>query len=53
MPCYEGETLQKKIEQGPLKLDNAMDIAIQVASGLAKAHEKGVVHRTSSRGTSL
>jgi serine/threonine-protein kinase len=45
MPCYEGESLQAKIERGPLKLDEAVDIAIQVATGLAKAHEKGIVHR--------
>ncbi len=45
MPCYEGESLAAKIERGPLKLDEATDITIQVASGLAKAHEKGIVHR--------
>jgi serine/threonine-protein kinase len=45
MPCYEGESLQEKIERGPLKLDETADIAIQVASGLSKAHEKGIVHR--------
>jgi len=45
MPCYEGESLQAKIERGRLKLDEAAEIAIQVASGLAKAHEKGIVHR--------
>ena len=45
MPCYEGESLQAKIERGPLKLDEALEIAIQVASGLSKAHEKGIVHR--------
>ena len=45
MPCYEGETLQAKIERGPMKLEEACDIASQVASGLSKAHEKGIVHR--------
>ena len=45
MPCYEGESLATKIERGPLKLNEALDIAIQVASGLSKAHEKGIVHR--------
>ncbi|MBN1164526.1 MAG: protein kinase [Candidatus Krumholzibacteriota bacterium] len=45
MPCYEGETLQAKIEQGPLELEEAVSVAIQVASGLSKAHEKGIVHR--------
>jgi len=42
---YEGETLKKKIKRGPLKLEEAIDIAIQVARGLAKAHETGIVHR--------
>jgi len=45
MPCYEGESLAAKIERGPLKLDEAAEIAIQAASGLSKAHEKGIVHR--------
>ncbi|MBF8294795.1 MAG: serine/threonine protein kinase [Bacteroidetes bacterium] len=45
MDCYEGETLKKKIERGPLKINETLDVAIQVAQGLAKAHEKGIVHR--------
>jgi serine/threonine protein kinase/dienelactone hydrolase len=45
MACYEGETLNKKIERGPLKLGEAVDIAIQIARGLEKAHKKEVVHR--------
>jgi serine/threonine-protein kinase len=45
MPCYEGESLAAKIERGPLKLEEALEIAIQVASGLSKAHEKGICHR--------
>ena len=45
MDCYDGETLKQKIEYGPLKIDAALDTAIQVAQGLAKAHEKGIVHR--------
>ena len=45
MDFYEGETLKKKIEYGPLKTDEAIDIAIQVAHGLTKAHEHGIVHR--------
>ena len=36
MSCYEGETLKKKIERGPLKIDEAIDIAIQIADGLIK-----------------
>ena len=42
---YEGETLKKKIERGPLKVDDALDIAIHVAQGLGRAHEAGIVHR--------
>ena len=45
MPCYEGESLATKIERGPLKLGEAVETAIQVASGLSKAHEKGIIHR--------
>jgi len=45
MPCYEGESLEDKIKRGPLKLGEAVEIASQVASGLTKAHEKGIVHR--------
>lgn len=46
MACYEGKTLKEKIErEGPLDIDLALDIAIQVAEGLARAHESGIVHR--------
>jgi len=45
MAYYEGETLKKKIERGPLKLHEAIDLAMQVAQGLTKAHEHGIVHR--------
>jgi serine/threonine protein kinase/tetratricopeptide (TPR) repeat protein len=45
MPCYEGEPLRAGIGRGPLELDQALEVALQVASGLSKAHEKGIVHR--------
>ena len=45
MACYEGETLKKRIEKGPLKIEEALDIAIQVAEGLNEAHKKQIVHR--------
>jgi eukaryotic-like serine/threonine-protein kinase len=45
MDFYEGETLKKKIERGPMKIDEAVAIAAQVLEGLAKAHEHGIVHR--------
>ncbi|PYS51099.1 MAG: hypothetical protein DMF68_05440 [Acidobacteria bacterium] len=45
MEYVEGETLRRKIEKGALSLKDALAIAIQVAGGLAKAHEHGIVHR--------
>jgi len=42
---YSGETLKQKIERGPLKLEEGIDIAMQVAQGMAIAHEKGIIHR--------
>jgi len=45
MDFYEGETVKRKIENGELKIEDGIDIAIQVARGLAKAHEAGMVHR--------
>ncbi len=45
MAFVEGENLQKKIELGPLKIDEALNIAIHVAQGLHEAHERGIVHR--------
>ncbi len=45
MSCFEGQTLKEKIDPGPLKIDDALKIAIQAAEGLQAAHEKGIVHR--------
>jgi serine/threonine protein kinase len=45
MPHYEGDTLQAKIANGPMELEEVIDIVMQLASGLAKAHEQGIVHR--------
>jgi len=45
MAYVEGQSLKKRIEQGPLETDEALDIAIQVAEGLEEAHKKGVIHR--------
>ena len=39
------EPLNRKIEQGPLKLDEALSIAQQVAQVIEAAHEKGIHHR--------
>ncbi len=45
MDCYEGRSLKDIIDGGPMKLEDAVDVARQVAQGLQKAHEKGIVHR--------
>ncbi|HEX7573922.1 MAG TPA: protein kinase [Bacteroidota bacterium] len=45
MACYGGETLMQKVSRGQLGFDDVTSIARQVAMGLAKAHEKGIVHR--------
>lgn len=41
----EGESLRARLRQGPITPRKAIDIAQQVARGLAAAHEKGIVHR--------
>ena len=45
MDYYEGETLQQKISRGASSLDQLLDYVIQIAEGLALAHEKGIIHR--------
>ena len=41
----EGETLRQRLMRGPMKLSEAVEIAIQVASALGAAHQVGIVHR--------
>jgi Tol biopolymer transport system component len=41
----EGETLRKRIAATPLNQRRALDYALQIANGLAAAHEKGIIHR--------
>jgi serine/threonine protein kinase/Tfp pilus assembly protein PilF len=45
MAYIEGRSLKKKLETGPLELEEALNIADQVAEGLGEAHKKGIVHR--------
>ena len=41
----EGETLRERLQSGPLPVRKALDIAMQIAHGVAAAHEKGIIHR--------
>jgi DNA helicase-2/ATP-dependent DNA helicase PcrA len=45
MEYVQGETLRQKILSGSLLIKDALEIALQVAEGLTKAHEHGIVHR--------
>jgi serine/threonine protein kinase len=41
----EGRTVRNVLEDGPLSVRAALDVARQMAEGLAAAHDKGIVHR--------
>ena len=45
MAWYDGETLSEKVGHGPLPVQEAVDIALQMAQGLEHAHAAGIVHR--------
>jgi serine/threonine protein kinase len=45
MEYVRGRTLRQALKQGPMEAREALEVAIQVASALAAAHEAGVVHR--------
>jgi eukaryotic-like serine/threonine-protein kinase len=45
MAYIEGQSLRKRIDSGPVELEEALRIATQVAEGLQEAHKRGVVHR--------
>ena len=45
MAFLDGRPLSKRIAEGPLKLPEALSIAIQMAEGLDAAHENGITHR--------
>ena len=45
MAYYDGETLLNRIDRGGLPIDEAIDLTVQVLTGLSRAHAAGIVHR--------
>jgi len=45
MECVEGETLARRLEKGPLPLEQVLKYGAQIADALDKAHRAGIVHR--------
>lgn len=45
MEYLEGETLAQRLEKGPLPLEQALKIAIEIADALDKAHRQNIIHR--------
>jgi tetratricopeptide (TPR) repeat protein len=45
MAYCDGETLRHSIDAGTMTVDDTLDYAVQICSGLTKVHEKGIIHR--------
>jgi serine/threonine-protein kinase len=45
MELVDGETIQERLKRGPIPIDEALQIAIQISEALEAAHAKGIVHR--------
>ena len=43
--AYEGQSLEQLARRGPLEIDEAVELALQVGQALAAAHHKGITHR--------
>ncbi|SVA48546.1 uncharacterized protein METZ01_LOCUS101400, partial [marine metagenome] len=45
LELIEGPTLADRITEGPIPVDEALEIATQIAAALEAAHEQGIIHR--------
>jgi serine/threonine protein kinase len=45
MGYYDGQTLKEKLETDPPDINASIDIVLQIAAGLERAHEEGIIHR--------
>jgi serine/threonine protein kinase len=45
LELVEGDTLANRIKEGPIPVEEALKLALQIAEALEAAHEKGVIHR--------
>ena len=45
MEYIDGQSLKEKIQSGLMKIEEALDIAVQIVEGLQEAHQHGIVHR--------
>jgi len=45
MAFYDGDSLKSKLASGILSIEESIEIAIELAKGLSRAHEEGIIHR--------
>jgi serine/threonine-protein kinase len=45
MPFLDGETLEQRLQRGPLPVAEALTIGTQIAGALSRAHAAGIIHR--------